>query len=318
MSLTESLGPIIAVIAASVLSALGTWLLAANRLPTSHRVAILGFPRCGKTTLITAIFEYLFRHGAQGGSIIPRGDETIQRINDNLRQLELRKPINPTTDQDVFAYRGEVVAGPGPFRRRYKLEIGDFPGEDTLAFTERFGEWLHNSPYFQWASSADAFVFVINVGEVLMDRQGEYVARQKSAFRAAWQRLQEHHLDGKTNLSAKPLLLVFAKADLLLWKNAERSKLDALGSGALISMRSPVSEEEIRRAARDVIEQFDDLIAYFERESRQFHIIHTSVFAMVRGEERLGVPELARRVLPRPALLPFIVPVARTDRVTER
>jgi hypothetical protein len=314
MSLTDSLGPIIVAIAASVLSALGTWLFAVNRLPTSHRVAIIGFPQAGKTTLITAIFEYLFRRGAKGGLVIPRGDETIKRINDNLRQLELRQPIKPTTDQDVFAFRAEVVARPGRFGRRYKLEVGDFPGEDSVAFTERFGDWLHDSPYFQWASSADAFVFLINVGDVLIDQSGEYVARQKSAFRAAWQRLQEHHLDGKTNLSAKPLLLVFSKADLLLWKTAEPSKIAALASGVLVPERRTVSEEEIRRAARDVIGQFDDLIKYFERESRQCHVILTSAFYLVR-DERLGVPDLSRKVLPRPALLPLFAPATRSDRV---
>src|ERR1044072_2524860 len=38
--------------------------------------------------------------------------------------------------------------------------------------------------------------------------------REKSALRAAWQRIREHHLDAASNISEKSLLLVFTKADL--------------------------------------------------------------------------------------------------------
>jgi hypothetical protein len=247
--------------------------------------------------------------------VVPRGDETIERINDNLEQLELHRPIKPTTDQDIFAYRAEVITRPGRFRRRYKLEIGDFPGEDTVSFTEKYGEWLHDTPYFQWASSADAFIFVIDTGKVLADVKGEYVARQKSALRAAWQRLQEHHLDGTANLSAKPLLLVFSKADLLLYQGAEPEKIERLASGGLIPLPEGISEEKIRRAARDVTGRFDDLIDYFNRETRRFHVILSSVFTTVETvrQERLGIPELASKILPRTTLLPFPTTAPRPD-----
>jgi GTPase SAR1 family protein len=307
MNFLDSLFPIIAALLGAVASAIGTWLFAAARMPTSYRVAIIGFPRSGKTTLITSVFDYLFRHGARGGSVVPRGDETIKRINDNLEQLELYRAIKPTTDQDIFAYRAEVIARRGRFRRRYKLEIGDFPGEDTVAFTEKYGEWLHDTPYFQWASSADAFVFVIDTGRVMVDESGEYVARQKSAFRAAWQRLQEIHLDGTTNLSAKPLLLVFAKADLLLHQLAGPQDIEELASGELLPLPGLVSEEEIDKAARRVTWRFDDLSDYLSREARRFDVILTSVVTTVEtmNAERLGIPDLASKILPRPTFRPF-------------
>jgi GTPase SAR1 family protein len=290
-------------IAAAILTSLATWIIAARRLPASHRIAILGFPQSGKTTLITALFEFFFRYGARGKSIVPRGEETIRRINDNIKQLELRRPIKPTTDQDVFAYRADILLPPGPFQRRYKLEIGDFPGEDTLAFTEQYGDWLHSTPYFQWAVSADAFVFVVDVRTVIGANYKEDIARQKSAFRAAWQRLREHHLDGTADLSSKLLLLVFTKADLIA------SPPDAWGSddATEIPEKHVVDLEHLKKAKDIVGYLFADLTEYFEREARRFGVVFTSIFSTVDGE-RLGIPELAARVLPRPSLLPMLRP----------
>ena len=308
MSRFEILSIVFAAVLGSSLSAFLTWMLAARRMPASHRVAILGFPQSGKTTLITATFDYLFRFGARGGTIVPRGDETIRRINDNLRSFELQRPVKPTTDQEVFAYRAEVVARASRLQNRYKLEIGDFPGEDTVAFAEHYGEWLHDTPYFQWAMAADAFVFVIDVRNVLLDSPDEQVAREKSAFRAAWQRLREHHLDGGSNLSEKPLLLVFTKADLLLIPSSRYELIRASATGGAFPQRQVVRRKnELDKEFEKVKGRFSDLISYFELESSRFEIIFTSMFLEV-DNERLGIPEFASRILPRPSLLRFLRP----------
>ena len=302
MTLSGLLPFLLAILLGAALSALLTWVLAARRMPASHRVAILGFPQSGKTTLITAVFDFLFRYGAQGGSIVPRGDDTIRRLNDNLRCLELKRPVRPTTDQDLFAYRAEVETRPGFFQRRYKLEIGDFPGEDTVAFAEQYGEWLHDTPYFQWAMAADAFVLVVDVSSILLDPSGEQVAREKSAFRAAWQRLREHHLDGKSNLSEKPLLLVFTKSDLLLMPQSSPDLIRDFASGTKFPDEVFLRPEDFDEKTDHIKQRFADLIAYFERESTQFKVLFLSAFVVVHGE-RLGIPELSRNILPRPAFL---------------
>ena len=263
------------------LSALASWYLSNKRMPALHRIAVIGYPQTGKTTLITAVFAYLFRHGIRGASIVPRGEETIARVNSNMESLELGRPIGATRDQDVFAYRAEVKFQSFPFGRRYKLEIGDFPGENSVEFTEQYGEWLHRTKYFEWAISADAFVFVIDVGKVFdLDGQ-EYVARQKSALRAAWQRIQEFHLDGSSNIRRKPLILAFTKADLGLSHSA-------LG----------ISESEIQKLTANLEERFSDLIAYLRRETNRFETIATSALLSTRGD-RIGIQKLATRLLPR-------------------
>jgi len=72
--------------------------LTSRKLSASYRIAILGFPRSGKTTMITALFAYMFRRGINGTPVLPRGEETINRINANLEAwtLAFRSNRRPT------------------------------------------------------------------------------------------------------------------------------------------------------------------------------------------------------------------------------
>jgi hypothetical protein len=286
-------------------SAIATWMISVQRLPASFRVAILGFPRAGKTTLITGVFDYLFRRGLQGASVMPRGDETIRRVNTNLERLELGQPIEPTTDQDLFAYRAEIQVRSSLFHKRYKLEIGDFPGEDSVAFAESSGDWLHEAPYFNWAVSADAFLFVVDIGRVLDDVRGIYVAQQKKAFRAAWQRVQEFHLDGPGDIRRKSLTLVFTKADLLM-RQEESHDREWSRFGRHTFRLKPKETESFQSGTEDVVDQFNDLVQYFSRESHFLGVVFTSVL-LEKDEERLGIPKLVANILPRRNFIPHSV-----------
>ena len=303
----KDLGAFWGALLGAVLSALITWYFSARRMPASYRIAVLGFPKSGKTTLITAVFAYLFRRGVRGASIVPRGEETIQRISDNMEKLELGRPIGPTTDQDVFAYRAEVSISGLIFTARYKLEIGDFPGENTVDFAETYGDWLHRTKYFEWAVGADAFVFVLDTGAILLDESGEYVARQKRAFRAAWQRLQEHYLDGPADLSRRPLILVFTKADSLVF-GGTAEELRSATMAKEFARATTIPRGQIESIGGDIRARLRDLIEYFERESRRFRVVLTSVFLNV-DDERLGIPEVAHYIMPRPGF--FALPVAQ-------
>lgn len=296
MSAMELLGLGLTGLALSVFASYVTWLLGIRRLPTSHRVAIIGFPQSGKTTLITGIFDFLFRHGDRGGSVIPRGDETIRRINENLQCLEMARSVRPTTEQDVFAYRAEVVADAGFFARRYKLEVGDFPGEDSAAFAEEHGNWLHRTPYFEWALSADAYVFVADSQCLRTGAPAEESARLKMAFRASWQRIREHHLDGPSRVQSKPLIFVFSKIDVLTVFS--RSLIDGTtGTSDGSSDRGTLSKYDCEILETQIERTFGDLFEYLRRESRHFVVVLTSVY-LWRDGERVGLPELVRRVLP--------------------
>jgi Double-GTPase 2 len=273
-----------AAILGGLLSAALSWLYARRTIPQSHRVAVIGFPKAGKTSLIVALFAFYFRKGVRGASILPRGEETIRRVNTHIAEMEAGRGVSPTRDQDLFAFRAEVQRRSALpiLERRYKLEIGDFPGEHSEEFISSDQPWLHNTNYFEWAMGADAFLFVVEAPKAMTD-ESDYVAVQKSAFRAAWQRIQEHHIDGARSLRRKTAVLVYTKADAVLDINATAG----------------TRTRELERLKSKLDEKFADLIQYFRQTTPRFKTVLTSVVAK-DSDERVGVDVVAQLILPGP------------------
>jgi hypothetical protein len=274
---------IVATILGSLLSATLAWLYTKRKIPQSHRVAVIGFPQAGKTSLIVSIFAFYFRHGVTGATILPRGEETIRRVNMHIAEMESGRGVSSTRDQDLFAYRAEVLRKSliPFFDSRYKLEMGDFPGEQSEDFVLSDEPWLHNTNYFEWAMGADTFLFVIEAPKAIMNEL-DYVAAQKSAFRAAWQRIQEHHIDGARSLRRKATILVYTKADVLL--DVRMLKKDRMFALEELKMKLDI--------------MFADLINYMCQSAPRFRTVLTSVVAR-NLEERVGVEEVARLILPK-------------------
>ena len=296
---------LVAMIISSLTFALSIY--AKKGLPTAYRVAVIGFPRSGKTTLITALFGELFANRL-GIKAIPRGLETTERINANLEKLELGKSIGSTTDQDVFAYRIDVIRGKGIFERRYKIEIGDFPGEDSATFTEKFGNWFHQTPYFKWAMESDAFLFIVDLTPTLVNTKEhgtpeEYVAKMTSAIRAAWQRLNEYHYEGNTELSQKPVILIFTKADLF-GITSEKDDLDETTNAILkfgfneIPKPTEIDSAKLEQGKEKILKQFSTLIQYLTNQSKNFQCVFVSCFSYEK-EQRVGIKELLNKMLPK-------------------
>jgi hypothetical protein len=278
-----------------------------RRLPLAYSVAVLGFPRSGKTTLITAMFGELFANKILGYSVFPRGQSTIERVNSDLERLELGRSLEPTTDQDLFAYRADVVRKEFLLPRTYKVEVGDFPGEDSIAFTEAFGDWFHQTPYFRWAMEADAFIFVVDLERVVDSSSSrEYVARISKAIRAAWQRLQENHIQGERPLFTKPVSLVFMKADLLGLDAADISDGhhdlrdgNRTRSGAGSFGRVEIDMQALKSGEEYVLKVFEELIDYLKSQAKSFDALFVSAFNYSAGR-RLGIQALLRFILPTP------------------
>ena len=106
-------------------------------LPRAYSIAVIGYPKSGKTFLITAVFGELFSGRLFDIKTVPRGQETIERINRDLEALAIGRSLGPTTDQDLFAYRADITRGHSLFVRKYKVEIGDFP-EPLLRLVSAF------------------------------------------------------------------------------------------------------------------------------------------------------------------------------------
>lgn len=135
---------VIALIASSLVSALTgiAFLFFRSRglfgepIPISHKIAIVGLPESGKTTLITAIFELIMR-GIHLPEVRLHGLNTIKTVNKNLEALSGGKKIAPTLEDQVFVYRFSYIKKATPwFSRVYDVEIADFPGQYTQRISE--------------------------------------------------------------------------------------------------------------------------------------------------------------------------------------
>lgn len=270
-------------------------LLARKNLPLAHNIAVVGYPRSGKTTLITSLFSEIFSRNISNISITPRGEETIRRINDDIARLESGRDLGSTTDQDLFAYRAEMVTGQNIFAKRYKIEIGDFPGEYSEELATKDVEWLHELPYFKWVLNADAFIFIIDSAHIAYDHNNlEYRHKITSSFRAAWQKLKDHHYDGKNSLLKKPVAIVFSKIDLLITKTHSSSESQARFVGTQY-----ISESQINEIKNELLRDYHDLIKYFESETKRFNVIFSSSFAKNSKDGiRFGAKKLLDSVLP--------------------
>lgn len=269
-------------------------LVARKKLPIAHNIAMIGFPRSGKTTLITSLFAEIFSRRIPSISITPRGEETINRVNDDIARLESGEKLGATTDQDIFAYRAEMVTGGSIFSRRYKIEIGDFPGEDSEELSSKDIQWLHDLPYFKWVLNADAFIFVIDSEKVINNKDSKvYRSQLISSFRAAWHKLKDHHYDGVSELRHKPIVLAFTKADLLT-----KELTDSLNKNVTQNKVNSSMEED--KITGSLLKEYSDLIQFFKSETTRFSVVFSSSFAKDPSSGvRVGAKKLLRGILPR-------------------
>jgi hypothetical protein len=282
-----------------------------SALPRAHTVAIVGFPKSGKTTLLTSLFGEVFAQRIADLRVVPRGTSVIDRLNHDLKLLETGRALGPTHDQDRFAYRADITMGAFPFLRTYKVEFGDFPGHDSEEYALKYGSWLHTTEFFKWVAESDALVFVVDLGPYLAgpSERRDYVASMSAAIRAAWQ----HFLDANEHRAARvrrqPLVLAFSKADLLGlmedtadWDygvNTFETRVAILGfSEATVPPVFTINPALLAGGERRVRRDFADLISYLQHESRALNTLFVSSFGLCEGR-RIGLRELLRAVLPR-------------------
>lgn len=279
----------------------------------AHQIALIGFPKSGKTTLITTFFGDIFRKNYYRKKVTLRGQGTIERVNRDLELLESGKTVQPTTEKDIFTYRADVTTDRIFFSRRYKVEIGDFPGENTVDFTKKYGDWIHNTPYFKWVVDADVFVFVIDLAFVLTDSLDQpYRAKISKAIRAAWQSITDVQSDRGGNLRGRKIVLVFSKADLLLHlhqlearkldKDEIESTIQSLGNGEGFNHRDDHSNTDIDYAFRigrtSVENDYRDLIGYLNSQVQNFEVVFFS-YLSPEYSQGIGIEKLIGSLLPK-------------------
>jgi hypothetical protein len=266
--------------------------------PRSIRVAILGMPQVGKTTLITACFEEIFSRRVNIRAVMS-GSRTFEQLNSNISLLSSGFSLKPTRDQDVSAYRFEITPS-GLLVPRYRVEFGDFPGEDTERYVQEYGPWLHGTPFFEWALTCDSFAFCVDSGPLAQSYrrsyspEGEnsaYVGEASGIVRAAWQNIVASFDSRRIRyLRKSPVLLVFTKVDLLL------AAPNRTPEGRIPNMSTPTASE-VDSVQSWLKDQFADLINYLQGETTRFSVVATSAFTL-SADGRQGISEFLHGLLP--------------------
>lgn len=278
----------------------------------SYNIAIVGFPRSGKTTLITTLFAAVMYRKIKLNRYNPvlKGNATIERINENITKLEKGVPIGSTTDQTRFSYRINLNTKSKLSSRNYNVEFGDFPGEDTEDFINKeTGTWKHESEFFGWIREADAFIFVIDLGTYVLNPI-DYKAQISGAIRAAWQNILDFNEKQQNSLRRKPLILVFNKCDILQYYDSSSSRAGSrkifldigFGENGSLPKLSDIDPKDnsshFFKEKKLVQKAFTNLIRFLEHESANFNVVFISSF-MELNEVKYGFQELATSVLPR-------------------
>jgi len=266
--------------------------------PIPHDIAIIGFPKSGKTTLITSLFGEIFS----------------------------QKP-----------YRTTITTGSRFFKRSYKMQIGDFPGEDSQEYAENMAPSLNNLDFFRWVSEANGMVFVIDVAHILQphETRRNYAAEITKDFRSTWQNLLDYNFNSENPLRKRPVVLAFTKSDLfnllnptyidsngtvddeislfdtlMPIKNAENilpdadettlilAKVAQLGFSDTIPPIQQIEPDRLAAGEHLCLNAFKSLIDYLRAEADQFNIVFVSSFGTVDQQSRLGFRDLIKYMLP--------------------
>jgi hypothetical protein len=274
-------------------------ILASSKIMRRHSVAFIGFPQSGKTILITALCNELIKKDLHN-KYIPRG-KTTERVYEDIRRLENGIKLKATTEQDLFAYRFDIKMEKQLFRK-IKFEIGDCPGEDSKNFAEKYGEWLHKTPFFNWVMEADAFVFIVDLVKDFFDEN--YFADIKMAIRVAWQNILDYHkADKKGYLRKKQILLVFSKGDLLHYMrdiNYTKEDIKNIGFGEKLPSTVKYNEIYIKTHKDNIQDKYNDVISYLSEQTIYFSFHFASYFAINEiTEERMGLNDIIKYMLPK-------------------
>lgn len=285
------------------------------RTPRSYRVAIVGFPRSGKTTLIVSLFGEAFAMKLPT-KVTPRGTQTIELVNKSLEMLKKGRALGPTTDQDLFAFRADIVLTRRFFPITYKVEFGDFPGKHSEDYISKRDSWLQTTEFFKWVVDSDAIVFVVDLGRYISNEASrrEYIAEITSAFRAAWQSFLDINEYRARQVRRHPVVLVFNKADLAqrastivdvrsleivspdLMKSVEK-EIRRLGFGDEVPPEIKIDKDILNYYKRMIETDFGELIRYFKDEAFKTRVIYVSSFGVLENQ-RLGMSDLLMSVFP--------------------
>ena len=309
-----------------------------KKYPKAFNVAIIGFPKTGKTTLLTILLNEILINKIRNCHATIKGESTIEKLHDNMKKLRNGEPVGATTDETKFAYRTNITVGHTLFdRKEYKIEFGDFPGECSSELSTTSSSWLKDTSFFNWAIEADAYLFVIDVSICFIpDEYFPYSFNDIiTGYISAWQHIIDNRTDNIDKIRQNPLLLVFTKSDILdysvdnyyhhhyeIFKEENRNlRIESIKnrnyllneilqySGITIDCshihknlitesNKCLNKDYMEKLCNVVESDFKDLISFFRNENKKTKLVYTSAFFNDEKSSKYGINDLFSNIIP--------------------
>ena len=302
-----------------------------KKYPKAFNVALIGFPKTGKTTLLTVLLSEIQIKKIRNCHATIKGEATIEKLHDNMKKLRNGIPVGTTTDETKFAYRTNITIGNNFLNRReYKVEFGDFPGESSSEFSTK-SSWLKDTNFFNWAVEADAYLFAIDISICFIpDNYFPYTFNDIiTGYISAWQHIIDNRTDDVRKIRRNPLVLVFTKSDIVyptfvkhnisgLFERNRKERIEKIQNSNYFNdilefsgvtdrpfiptnpsgSSNPFFEEYMEELRLVVESDFKDLISYFKHENKNTKLIFSSAFLSDENSSKLGFNSLFSNIIP--------------------
>jgi len=180
--------------------------------PTTFGISVLGLPYSGKTVYLTVLFNLLATMASSKIVFTPYGISTVEQVTKDINNMIRGFWPPPTLPGTVFFYRATATFVAGFFKRRFKIEVGDFAGENLDKATENDLDWLHDTEYFPYVIQSDAVILAVDSFDISKNIKNSADIIENKMIAAFEMILEGKKLDIGEKLKA-PVALTFLKAD---------------------------------------------------------------------------------------------------------
>lgn len=304
--------PILVFLLAAASGTLAALVIRSSKLKYSHKIAVIGFPRSGKTTLISMLFSRIIRSSV-ASRVRVSGKETIDRVSKYYEIISSGKNIGPSTDKDVFSYRFQYEEHRSYFfpSRIFDVEIADFPGEYSSSIAESKENallryrlllaqptpieltspflprnvtpapeiplaGLYNSEYQSWVSQADEYIIVVDLQKILENKEEIYKVQAKIFSAILF--LKEASTEGGGNLSKKNVALVFSKSDIIAREKNNNAQYAASANYITANEENGVDDDYFSSKRGEVMGLMDEVISFIGSNFGDMDIVFHSSY----------------------------------------
>jgi GTPase SAR1 family protein len=299
----------------------------------SYRIAVIGEPAAGKSTLTTAILESLHSHRYSGNAFL-RGDDAIQKYEENLSRIRECKPVAETSSDSLVIYdflyqvpktQFEVLfdgafLGQSERNNIYEVQIGDYAGSYTRLAVERANRsdrpslqndsvisnlgTQHSASFESVLRTSHALIFVLD-GALFQRNDNTELVRILTAYELLWNNLVRTMVH-YGSLSGRRIVFAITKTDLnFRTRNKNSAGRVRPGTRTRSHELVDVDSEEFREWEAEyrthATQKVRDLMELILKSGAQTKLVFTGAYTKGAGG-RFGIGHVVEACLPQARL----------------